>query len=255
MKRIIGIVSAKGGVGKTVTAINLGLALHQMGEEVIILDGDVTASNLGLQLGFYGLPTKLQDVLNKKLNPYKSIYTHSTGLKIIPSSINLDSIHTDVSNLKNVLKQLNGIILVDSPPGLSKDSLSILRACNEVIVVTNPEIPTMTNAVKVIRISKEMKKKVLGIVVNRTTNSQYELTPSEIEIMCEVPILSKIPEEKDMKKSLFNKIPLVHYNPYSSTTIEYKKLAAKLMKKEYQPPKNLLLKRVTNKIRTLRRSK
>ena len=63
MQKIIAIVSGKGGVGKTFVSINLASALHQFGEKVTIVDADVSASNLGLHLGYYSFPVKLQDVL------------------------------------------------------------------------------------------------------------------------------------------------------------------------------------------------
>ncbi len=242
-RRTIGIVSGKGGVGKTVVTANLGLALNKLEGDVTVVDADITASNLGLHLGTYSFPVTLQDVLNRESRISKATYVTSTGFMVIPSSISVGSIHANVSKLKNTLKKLSGIVLVDSPPGLDKESLKTVSACNEIIVVATPDMPAMTNAMKTIQIAKKMKKDVLGIVVNRYNNDGYELSPDEIEILCGVPTLCKIPEDPEMRKSLFVRSPIINYNIYSKATIEFHKLAAKLLSKDYQPPNFLSMRR------------
>ncbi|MFH1127226.1 MAG: cell division ATPase MinD [archaeon] len=243
MPKIIGIVSGKGGTGKTVSSINIALALHQFGEEVVVVDADTTASSLGLHLGFYTFPNKLQDVLNDEIDINRAIYMHHTGLKLIPSSIDLDSLSADVSRLRLVLNKLEGTIILDAPPGLDKDSRTVLDACDEIIIVTNPEIPTVANAVKVARVATDMKKNVLGILITRMKYSAWELRPEEIEMMCEVPVIGIIPEDWNVSKSIFDKVPIVAQSPYSHASIEYKKLAARLIGKTYEPPRYLGLKK------------
>lgn len=159
MPKTIGIFSGKGGTGKTVSSINIALALHQFGEDVVVVDADTTAANIGLHLGFYTFPNNLQNVLNEDIDIGRATYMHHTGLKLIPSEINMNSIDADVSKLKLALSGLNGIVIVDAPPGLDKDSRSVLNACDDIIIVTNPEIPTVANAVKVARMATDMKKK------------------------------------------------------------------------------------------------
>jgi len=60
LPKTIGIFSGKGGTGKTVSSINIALALHQFGEDVVVVDADTTAANIGLHLGFYTFPNNLQ---------------------------------------------------------------------------------------------------------------------------------------------------------------------------------------------------
>ncbi len=243
LPKIIGIVSGKGGTGKTVSSINIALALHQFGEEVVVVDADTTASSLGLHLGFYTFPNKLQDVLNDEIDINRAVYMHHTGLKLVPSSIDLDSLSADVSKLRFALNKLEGIVIVDAPPGLDKDSLAVLNACDEVIVITNPEIPTVANAVKVARMAAEMKKNVLGVVITRMKNAPWELRPEEVEMMCEVPVVGIVPEDWNVNKSIFDKVPVVAHSPYSHAAIEYKKLAARLIGKTYEPPKYIGIKK------------
>lgn len=244
MQRIIGVVSGKGGVGKTVTSLNIALALHQFGEKVTIVDADTTVSNVGLHLGFYRFPNELQDVLNGTIDVSKATYMHHTGLTLIPSSINLESLDSDVSKLRSVLSQLEGIIIIDAPPGLDRDTRSVMAACDDILLVTNPEIPTVTNALKVARVAYDLKKNVLGLVMNRMTGSKWELKVNEVEIMCECPVIGTIPEDSRIKQSIFEKLPIVAHSPHSKASIQYKKLASRLVGRPYTPPRYAKLRQI-----------
>ena len=74
MARIIVINSGKGGVGKTTTAINLGVALNKMGQEVIIVDANLNTPNIGLQLGAPIVPITLNHILKGKAKIEDAIY-------------------------------------------------------------------------------------------------------------------------------------------------------------------------------------
>jgi septum site-determining protein MinD len=249
--RIIGVVSGKGGVGKTTFVANVGLALKEFNKEVVAVDADLSTSNLGLHLGLYQFPVGLQEALEGDINILDTIYTHSSGLKVVPASISLSHLHKNFSpfRLKNLLidlgssTNLEGLILIDSPPGLEKGLYLALKACDEFIVITNPEIPAVTDALKVIKVAKEFGKEARGIVINRVRDA-YELKPKEIEEMCEAHVIGQIPEDKLIKKSIFEKTPLVSYKPYSKASIAFKKIAANLVGEEYKPPRFLKLKRI-----------
>ena len=71
-------------------------------------------------------------------------------MRVIPSSIAMEYVETSTKKLKSFLKKLEGVVIVDSPPGLNKDSLSILKSCDEFLIITNPEMPAVVDAAKVI---------------------------------------------------------------------------------------------------------
>jgi septum site-determining protein MinD len=244
--RIIGVVSGKGGVGKTFVAINLGLAIKDFGQETVVVDTDFTASNLGIHLGIYPYkPFTLQSVLKGLIHDIsKCVYIHPTGLKIIPSSLSLERLDVKVMRLKSTLKKLTGYVIVDSPAGLDKEATTVLRACDDVIVVTNPELSAVADAVKVIHEAQELKKNVIGAVINRVSTHRYQLKPHEVSVALEVPILSIIPESSDVSQSIFEKVPVVRYRPYSEPAIEIKKIAAKILDINYERPKFSRLKNI-----------
>jgi len=251
MARIIGIVSGKGGVGKTITTINLSAALMEFRKNVIAIDADIKMSGLGLQLGMYYFPLSLNDVLRGQGELFEALYIHSSGLRIIPGSLNVDDVR--ISNLQRVLEDPfleNQIVLIDSPPGFEKNSLAVLKTCPELLIVTTPEIPAITEALKVIRITEKMSSTPIGIIVNRYKKRESnQINLKEIQAICGLPILGVVPEDDNLKKSIFKGVPSVYLNPRASSSIAFKKIAASLIEEDYVPPKASLLKIILGRFR------
>ena len=128
MTRIIGVISGKGGVGKTTTVSNLGTALVSMGKKVIILDANVTTPNLSLHLGIPFYPITLHDVIKKRAPIEKAIYEHSSGLKVIPASLAVSEIKDlELDKFESLLWSLLGkadIIILDTAAGLGREYLA-----------------------------------------------------------------------------------------------------------------------------------
>lgn len=246
MRRIIGIISGKGGVGKTTLALNLGLAIHQFDEESIVVDCDLKNSNLGIHLGMYDFPITIHDVLDRNINLYEALHIHSSGLRIIPASISLDYFNVDPTYIKDIFDELNAFVLIDSAPGLGKEVISVIDSSDELLIVTNPEIPALSNAMKLIQILNGLNKRITGIVVNKVRGKPYEIKPMEIESICGVPVIGIVPEDENIRKSLSVKQPVVAYKPFSPASIAFKKIAAKIIEKDYKPPKFLFLRRALN---------
>lgn len=228
--KAIGIVSGKGGVGKTVVTINLASALMSFGRDVIAIDADIKMSGLGLQLGMYYFPATLNDVLNNNVDILNAVYIHPSGLRIIPASLSLESVK--ISNLSKVLSSNffeNSLVLVDSPPGLDSHSIEVMKACKEIIIVTLPEIPSVADAIKTIEVCKDVGARPIGIIVNRYRKEKEQLNYKEIENACELPVLGIIPEDKTIRKSIHKQMPAFFLNPYSPSSLEFKKIAAKLL--------------------------
>lgn len=245
MQRVIGVLSGKGGVGKTVTAINVSAALHEFGHETTVIDADISSANLTVHLGMPDAESSIQDVLENNEQIFKTIRVVPRGLKIVPASLSLEKTIVDMAAFKGAIRgKLDGFTIVDAPPGFSKDLYHIMDACDEILVVTNPDVPSVTDAIKMIEISKRMGKEDVGLVVTRVEKNAYEILPPEIEALCEVPILGTIPEDKKVKKSIFKKTPLVFNSPYSKAAVNYKQLAAKISGSEYNPPSLLPLRRI-----------
>ncbi|MBI2452030.1 AAA family ATPase [Candidatus Pacearchaeota archaeon] len=233
MTRLITITSGKGGVGKTTTAVNLAAALNSFGKEVILVDANLATPNVGLHLGAPIVPISLNHVLLGKAKITDAIYEHESGTKIIPSSLSISELrkinHDRLKEVGKRLKKMADVVIYDSAAGLGEEAIAAIEAADELIIVTNPEIPAVTDALKTYKLIEQLGKPVSGIIVTRVTGSKTEMPISNISEMLELPILGVIPEDKRIKSSLVNKDAVVHTHPKCRSARNYKKIAAKLI--------------------------
>jgi septum site-determining protein MinD len=244
MTRVIVCTSGKGGVGKTALVSNLATALARLGEDVIAIDANLTTPNLGLHLGLHLAPKTLHHVLKGNSRLKNAIYPHPLGFKVLPSSMNINDLKgVDVGRLPEVTLNLLGkadYILLDSSAGLGREAISAIDAADEVLIVTNPDLPSVADALKVAKIAGESKKKVLGTVVNRIKGKRHELTRKEIENVVGLPVLAEIPEDKNVSKSIASKRPIVDLEPNSPAAVEIRRLAHVLCGKPFKYKKSSL---------------
>jgi septum site-determining protein MinD len=240
LSRVISVISGKGGVGKTTLVINLGAALaSKFKKEVIIVDCNVTSSHLGLYLGMYYYPVTLNNVLAGDARIDKAIYNYSIpGLRIIPASLSLNDLKgIDVAEIKKHIKELFGtadIILLDGAPGFGREVMAAIQASDEVLFITTPYVPTLIDTIKCFNVASDIGTKPLGIVLNMYGKGRHELLPSEIEQMVELPVISQIPMDRNVVKSLASKLPVIDYNPKSKASQEIMKLAAHIAGETYK---------------------
>ena len=232
MARIIVINSGKGGVGKTTTAINLGACLNKLNKEVIIVDANLNTPNIGLQLGAPIVPVTLNHVLKGKADVEDAIYEHSSGTKIVPSSLSIKELTKfNTKKLPDIMKKLgenSDYVIVDSAAGFGDEVIAVLEASDEIIIVTNPEMPAVTDALKAIKVARGMGKSVNGIIVTRHRDANYEMPLSSIRSMLETQIIGVIPEDKAVKEALNLRDAVVHTHPRSKVSRKYFEIAQKV---------------------------
>ncbi len=242
MAKIIVITSGKGGVGKTTTAINLGAAINYFGKNVLLIDANLSTPNIGIHLNSPEVPINLNHILQKKAEPYEAIYEHESGLKIMPSSLSIKELKkTKPGRLKEFsedFKKLSDYIIVDSAAGLGSEAMAVMEIADELIVITNPEMPAITDALKTIKIANEMKKPVKGIIITRVRKDKIEMQPEVVKDMLDSPIIGMIPEHIDIKKALNKKDAIVHVYPKSEVARAYKEIAARILEIEYDSTKD-----------------
>lgn len=244
MTKLITITSGKGGVGKTTTAINIGAALNAFGKEVIILDANLTTPNVGLHLGAPIVPVSLNHVLLGKAKIADAIYEHESGTKIIPSSLSVKELrrlnHGKLKEVGKKLRKVADYIIYDSAAGLGEEALAAMEAADELVIVTNPEIPAVTDALKTSKVIEQLGKSVKGVIVTRVRNVKTEMPISNVRDMLELPILGVVPEDKNMQNALVLKDALVHTHPKSRAARAYRMIAARLMgNMSYREPLSL----------------
>ena len=232
MTRIITIASAKGGVGKTTLCSNLAVALSQYGKSVIAIDGNLTTSNLGLHLGVSMYPVTLQDVLKGKAKIQDAVYHHWAGFRFVPADVSINKIMSPRSKeFFNAFYKLAGeadFILIDSAAGLGREAKAAIEAADEMMVITNPEMPALTDALKLTKLADKFGTDVLGVVVNKVRGERHEVPVNEALNFLEIPLLGKINEDRNVRKAIANKEPVVLHAPRSRSSHQFKRIAARL---------------------------
>ncbi|HLC31178.1 MAG TPA: cell division ATPase MinD [Candidatus Nanoarchaeia archaeon] len=241
MATLITITSGKGGVGKTTTAINLGAALNSFGKEVIVVDANLSTPNVGLHLGAPIVPISLNHVLSGKAKIGDAIYEHESGTKIIPSSLSVKELrnlnHGKLKEVGKKLRRMADYIIFDSAAGLGDEAMAALESADELIIVTNPEIPAVTDALKTSKVIEQMGKPITGVIVTRMRNNKSEMPLANIQEMLELPILGVVPEDDKMQSALVLKDAILHTHPKSKSSRAYRKIAAKIIGKvDYKDP-------------------
>jgi len=244
MAKLITITSGKGGVGKTTTAVNLGAALNALGKEVVIVDANLTTPNVGLHLGAPIVPISLNHVLSGKAKIYDAIYEHESGTKIVPSSLSVKDLkkinHGGLKKVGKKLKQVADYVIFDSAAGLGGEALASFIAADDIIIVTNPEIPAVTDALKTSKVIEDMGKFVRGVIVTRVKSNRVEMPLSNISDMLELPIIGVVSEDRNVPMSVVMRDALVHTHPKSKAAKAYMKIAAKIAGIPYKAKSSLI---------------
>jgi len=239
MGRVITIVSGKGGVGKTTSAINISAALNKLNKEVIIIDANLNTPNVSVHLGAPIVPITLNHVLKGKAEIDEAIYEHSSGTKIVPSSLSVKEL-TKFNTKKfpeivKKLKKISDFVVFDSAAGFGEEVIDSLNAGEEIIIITNPEMPAVTDALKAVKVARDLGKDVKGIIVTRHKNAKYEMPLSAIKSMLEAPIIGVVPEDnKSIQEALNLRDAVVHTHPRSRVARKYNEIAAKISGEKFQ---------------------
>lgn len=236
--RTIAVCSGKGGVGKTTLVANLGLALAKFGRDVTVVDANFTTPDLSFHFSTpIGTPT-LHHVLAGEIGLKYAMHFHPSGMKMVPASLALaDARKARQHKFDKVVSELEGdFVLMDSQAGLGSDVTSVIQASDEVLVVTNPEWPAITDALKTILVAKSYGAKLTGVVINRVTNDRVEPGLKGVEGVLETKIIGIIPEDGHIRSSIAARNPAVLSEPHSEAAIAFKKLAADIAGIRYRPP-------------------
>jgi septum site-determining protein MinD len=238
MAKVYTVISGKGGVGKTTSTINLGTCLNKLGEDVIIIDGNLTTPNVGIHLGAPIVPITLNHVLNGQAKIEDAIYEHESGTKIMPASLSLKETekinYKKFSEIAKKLKKITNHIFIDAAAGLGEEARAAIHSADEIIIVTNPEMAAVTDALKTIKLAEEMNKPITGIIITRYRGARTDMPLSNLKDMLESPILGIIPEDDCVKESQIMKNAVIHTHPKSRSARQYVDASRRLLGEDLQ---------------------
>lgn len=233
MSKSYGILSGKGGVGKTMITANLGVGLADLGVKTLVVDADVAMGNLEIYLGLEKIPITLHELLAGEREFKRAIYQASKGVNVLPSGSSLHGfLRSDPNLLKGIISKLADeyeIILIDNPAGLSKYNLAPMQIVDEVLLIVTSDIPSVAAALKMKTVAGLLGVRVGGIIVNRE-GKEKSIGGAEIARKLGSKVLATIPEDKNVQKALGLKKPVLAYKPRSKASKVLKALALELKK-------------------------
>ncbi|MBD3354538.1 AAA family ATPase [Candidatus Woesearchaeota archaeon] len=234
--KTLGIISIKGGVGKTTTTLNLGATIaHEFNKKTLIIDANFSAPNLGLHLGITDPETTIHDALLKKADMSDAIYEYDENLHIIPGALIGKKISPYI--LKEKLKKIKNnydFVLIDSSPALNDEMLATMIASEKLLVVTSPDYPTLSTTMRAVRLAKQKKTPITGLVLNKVRKKKFELNLDDIEKATDTPVLAILPDDIKMLEALSKTKHIAEHAPKRNIVYELRHLASSLIGEDYQ---------------------
>tara|TARA_B100000900_G_C20498062_1_gene682525 strand:+ start:217 stop:1035 length:819 start_codon:yes stop_codon:yes gene_type:complete len=226
VKKIVGIASAKGGVGKSTICANLAVASAKRDYSIGLLDADIYGPSIPDLFGAFEKPTADK---NKKLNPIirQNLKLISMGFLIDKNSPMVWRGPMVISAIKSFLNNVNwgelDCLFVDLPPGTGDAILTFAQELDvsSSIIITTPQKLSITDANRGIEMFRKTNIPVLGVIENmsfisdQNNNKSYPFGENGADQLC-----------KDQKVDLLDKIRIDEtFNLCSDNGIVYENLA------------------------------
>lgn len=247
VKKIIGVASGKGGVGKSTTSVNLALALAQKGKKVALVDADIYGPSIPTMLGYEEQPLLSDD--GKTFNPFETYNIKSIS---IGSLISRDTpiIWRGVkisSALEQLMTQTNwgeiDIMVIDMPPGTGDIQITLSQRVemDGVVIVSTPQDIALIDAIKGVNMFKKTGTPILGIIENmsyficpccgaRSDIFGHEGAKQTAEKMSET-FLGEIPLDMAIRQNADKGTPIVVSAPNSPYSQAYLDIAQKIIQR------------------------
>ncbi|HQV30112.1 MAG TPA: Mrp/NBP35 family ATP-binding protein [Thermoflexales bacterium] len=250
IKNIIAVASGKGGVGKSTVAANLAIALAQSGAKVGLLDNDVYGPNIPLMFGLpaaqlqadgRALPSVQQ--IEGKLIPIDryGVKVFSIGF-IYPAEMPLvwrgPMLHSAIRQfLTDVAWGDLDYLIIDMPPGTGDSQLSLAQTAAGAmgIIVTTPQLVSMSDALKGLAAFEQLKVPVIGVIENMGPSVDPK-TGAKIAMFGEgggdrlakmkgVPFLGSVPLDSMIRVGGDSGRPIVIADPAAPAAVRFQEIA------------------------------
>lgn len=242
MGQIVVVTSGKGGVGKTTTTANLGTALAQLGNKVVLVDADIGLRNLDVVMGLENrIVYDLVDVIegNARLKQALIKDKRIDSLYLLAAAQTREKKDVTPKQMNDLCEALSrdfDFVLLDCPAGIEDGFKNAIAGAQKAIIVCNPEVSSVRDADRVIGLwesqSNRDQKSSAMLIVNRVRPKMVARGDMlEIDDMLEmlaVDLLGIVPEDEHIIVSTNRGEPAV-YHRESKAGQAYHNIARRLM--------------------------
>ncbi len=204
MARKIVVTSGKGGVGKTTVTVNLGVALSNLGQKVVLVDADFGLNNLDVVMGVENkIDYDIVDVIDGRCRLKQALVNaeNHKNLFVLSSGSNVNSCISG-QNVKLVIENLSkyfDYVLIDCPAGIDLGFHRAVSCVDEAIIIATPNITSLRDVDKVISVLKSYRLSSINLVVNKTRGdlilNEQVMSPKDIEKVLKTNLIGVLPEE------------------------------------------------------------
>jgi len=246
IKRKLIVMSGKGGVGKSSSAVNLALALARKGAQVGLLDVDLHGPDIPRMLGLNGMldMNGEQQLIPKRHSP------NLTAVSVESLTGGRDDAIIWRGPVKySVIQQFSGqvawgkldFLLIDAPPGTGDEPLTIAQTIPDAqaVIVTTPQEVSLADVRKSINFCKTVKMPIFGLVENMSglvcphCNSSIDLFGSgggeRTATQMNIPFLGRVPFDPEMVSCGDSGIAFQEQHPDSPVTLAFQAIADRLL--------------------------
>ena len=242
-KNIIAIASGKGGVGKSTFAVNIAVALNQIGKKVGLLDADIYGPSIPRMMGISKKPEANE---NNKLIPLVSfgIKCMSIGFLV---GVDTPTIWRGPMVMKALEQMFNGVewgdldyLIIDLPPGTGDAQLTLAQSSklSGSIIVSTPQDIALIDARKGINMFKKVGVPIIGLIENMSyficdnCNEKHFIFSTDgakkESKKFQIPFLGELPIDKDLRIQSDKGKPCCIDNPKGSIAKTYIEIAKKI---------------------------
>lgn len=217
--KVITITSGKGGVGKTTTTANLGVALARLGKRVTVIDADIGLRNLDVVMGLENrIVYDIVDVIEGRAKVHQAMIKHKQfpNLYLIPAAQTRDKTALNPEDMVRLVDQLRvdfDYIVIDSPAGIEGGYRNAVAPADEVLIVTNPEVSAVRDADRIIGLLEAENKGPGRLVLNRLNPAMVRkgemLSDEDVVDILRLQIIGIIPEDENVIPASNSGIPVI----------------------------------------------